>query len=198
MRVQSRTLRTNVTPSRALLVLAAHARARGLPPPAMLSGDWFGSRAVIAPSLEVSPGPVSWPAPVDAPHGVVGGGWFGYLSYDSADPSVEARRPARDGVGLDGPRAALVGVGHLPPGVPGRRRPVGVHNGVSAGFFAGRSFLDGRSSTTSAAVGTPGRGEGVRARDRGRGAVPGEHLHPLHGLVRGLMRPRCSPPASPG
>ncbi|WP_326944485.1 aminodeoxychorismate synthase component I [Amycolatopsis sp. NBC_01307] len=87
MRVQSRTLRTNVTPSRALLVLAAHARARGLPPPAMLSGDWFGSRAVIAPSLEVSPGPVSWPAPVDAPHGVVGGGWFGYLSYDSADPS---------------------------------------------------------------------------------------------------------------
>jgi para-aminobenzoate synthetase component 1 len=53
----------------------------------MLSGDWFGSRAVIAPSLQVSPGTPSWPAQVDAPPGVLGGGWFGYLSYDSADPS---------------------------------------------------------------------------------------------------------------
>ncbi|MFG1638730.1 aminodeoxychorismate synthase component I [Amycolatopsis sp. NPDC049252] len=87
MRVTSRALRTNVTPSRALLVLTAFARSRGLPPPAMLSGEWFGSRAVIAPSLQVSPGPVTWPAPVDAPAGVLGGGWFGYLSYDSADPS---------------------------------------------------------------------------------------------------------------
>lgn len=87
MRVTSRTLRTDLTPSRALLVLAHHARAHGLPPPAMLSGDWFGSRAVIAPSLQVSPGVPAWPAQVDAPPGVIGGGWFGYLSYDSADPS---------------------------------------------------------------------------------------------------------------
>jgi para-aminobenzoate synthetase component 1 len=87
MRVTSRTLRTDLTPSRALLVLAHHASSHGLPPPAMLSGDWFGSRAVIAPSLQVSPGTPSWPAQVDAPPGVLGGGWFGYLSYDSADPS---------------------------------------------------------------------------------------------------------------
>lgn len=89
MRVTSRALRTEITPSRALLVLAAHARRRGLPPPALLSGDWFGSSAVLAPSLDVVPRPgvPSPPAEVDAPPGVVGGGWFGYLSYDSADPS---------------------------------------------------------------------------------------------------------------
>jgi para-aminobenzoate synthetase component 1 len=53
----------------------------------MLSGDWFGSRAVIAPSVELSPRPPSWPAPVDAAPGVIGGGWFGYLAYDLADPA---------------------------------------------------------------------------------------------------------------
>jgi para-aminobenzoate synthetase component 1 len=87
MRVTSRALRTNVTPSHALLVLAEHARSRGLPPPAMLSGGWFGSAAVLAPSLAVVPGEPAWPAPVDAAPGVVGGGWFGYLAYDLADPS---------------------------------------------------------------------------------------------------------------
>ncbi|MEA5358699.1 aminodeoxychorismate synthase component I [Amycolatopsis sp., V23-08] len=85
MRVTSRALRTNATPSRALLALSARGFA-----PAMLSGDWFGSRAVLAPSLTVSPGPPAWPAPVDAPPGVVGGGAFGYLAYDSADPSGRA------------------------------------------------------------------------------------------------------------
>src|SRR2546423_5673855 len=87
MRVPSRALRTNVTPSRALLVLARHAASHGLPPPAMLSGEWFGSQAVIAPSLPVSSGVPSFPAQIEAPPGVVGGGWFGYLSYDLADPS---------------------------------------------------------------------------------------------------------------
>ncbi|MEU8639950.1 aminodeoxychorismate synthase component I [Amycolatopsis sp. NPDC048633] len=87
MRVTSRALRTNVTPSHAFSVLAHHNASRGLPPPAMVSGDWFGSRAVIAPSLRVSPGVPSFPAQVDAPPGVVGGGWFGYLAYDLADPS---------------------------------------------------------------------------------------------------------------
>ncbi|MEV5719466.1 aminodeoxychorismate synthase component I [Amycolatopsis mediterranei] len=88
MRVTSRPLRTNVPPSRAFSALAAHAEARGLPPPAMLSGEWFSSRAVIAPSLHVSPGAFPDPGtPVDAEPGVVGGGWFGYLAYDLADPS---------------------------------------------------------------------------------------------------------------
>ena len=53
----------------------------------MLSGEWFGARAVIAPSLTVSPRDLPVPSGVDAPPGVLGGGWFGYLSYDSADPS---------------------------------------------------------------------------------------------------------------
>ena len=87
MRVTSRALRTNVTPSRAFSVLAHHNAARGLPPPAMLSGEWFGARAVIAPSVAVSPRDLPVPSAVDAPPGVLGGGWFGYLSYDSADPS---------------------------------------------------------------------------------------------------------------
>jgi para-aminobenzoate synthetase component 1 len=87
MRVTSRPLRTDLTPSRALLVLAAHAAARGLPAPAMLSGDWFSSRAVIAPSVHLAPAAPSFLQPVEAAPGVVGGGWFGYLSYDSADPS---------------------------------------------------------------------------------------------------------------
>ncbi|MEV6448734.1 aminodeoxychorismate synthase component I [Amycolatopsis sp. NPDC051716] len=88
MRVTSRPLRTNLTPSRAFSVLAHHAASRGWPPPAMLSGDWFSSRAVIAPSLSVSPSALPPFAPeVDAPPGVLGGGWFGYLAYDLADPS---------------------------------------------------------------------------------------------------------------
>ncbi len=87
MRVTSRPLRTKVTPARAFSVLAHHNAARGLPPPAMLSGEWFSSEAVIAPSVAVSAGVPSFPAQVDAPPGVIGGGWFGYLSYDSVDPS---------------------------------------------------------------------------------------------------------------
>lgn len=53
---------------------------RGLPPPAALIGDWFGSRAVIAPSLDAAPATeVFAVTPGAAP--AVGGGWFGYLSY---------------------------------------------------------------------------------------------------------------------
>ncbi|MFJ7212244.1 aminodeoxychorismate synthase component I [Amycolatopsis sp. NPDC098790] len=84
MRVTSRALRTDVTPARAFSTLASHARARGLPPPAMLSGDWFSSRAVLAPSLVVSPGGFPSCPEVDAPPGVIGGGWFGYLAYDDS------------------------------------------------------------------------------------------------------------------
>jgi para-aminobenzoate synthetase component 1 len=54
----------------------------------MLSGDWFSSQAVIAPSLSVSASALpSFPSEADAAPGVIGGGWFGYLSYDLADPS---------------------------------------------------------------------------------------------------------------
>lgn len=61
----------------------------GLPPPAALTGEWFGALAVIAPSVSVqpvhgngwftvSPGPNDQFGPdSDA----VGGGWIGYLSY---------------------------------------------------------------------------------------------------------------------
>jgi para-aminobenzoate synthetase component 1 len=43
---------------------------------------------VIAPSLHVSPGAFpALTAQADAEPGVIGGGWFGYLAYDLADPS---------------------------------------------------------------------------------------------------------------
>ncbi|HEY3483627.1 MAG TPA: aminodeoxychorismate synthase component I, partial [Streptomyces sp.] len=71
----------------AFSALAHHNAGRGLPPPAMLSGDWFGARAVLAPSLVVSPRDFPSVGEADAPPGVIGGGWFGYLSYDLADRS---------------------------------------------------------------------------------------------------------------
>ncbi|MGV0642201.1 aminodeoxychorismate synthase component I [Mycolicibacterium sp. XJ879] len=59
---------------------------RGMPPPGALIGEWFESRAVIAPSLATTPVPP--PAVFDvapgASGGAVGGGWFGYLSYPDA------------------------------------------------------------------------------------------------------------------
>ncbi|MBV9091450.1 MAG: aminodeoxychorismate synthase component I [Mycobacteriaceae bacterium] len=76
-----------------LLALADGASRMGLPPPAALIGDWFGSRAVIAPSVTASPVDprrVFAAAPV---HGAgVGGGWIGYLSYPDAGADG---RPAR-------------------------------------------------------------------------------------------------------
>ncbi len=70
-----------------LRAVAAAAQRRGLAPPAALIGEWFGSGAVIAPSLSVSE--VSAGEVFDVPPGVagadaVGGGWFGYLSYPDA------------------------------------------------------------------------------------------------------------------
>ncbi|MBV9353032.1 MAG: aminodeoxychorismate synthase component I, partial [Mycobacterium sp.] len=66
----------------------------GLPPPAALTGDWFGAQAVIAPSVLVRS--------VDAADvfavrpgrdaSAVGGGWIGYLSYPDAGAD---RRPGR-------------------------------------------------------------------------------------------------------
>ncbi|OBJ34320.1 MULTISPECIES: aminodeoxychorismate synthase component I [Mycolicibacter] len=78
----------------------------GLPSPAALTGEWFGSRAVIAPSVAVEPvgpgevfcGPGGPPHdPAGAAAGVVGGGWIGYLSYPDA---------GADGLGPRIPEAA--------------------------------------------------------------------------------------------
>ena len=72
----------------AVLRAVAHAAARhGLAPPAALIGEWFGSGAVIAPSLTASAVGIDEvfdvpPGATDA--GAVGGGWFGYLSYPDA------------------------------------------------------------------------------------------------------------------
>lgn len=68
----------------------------GLPPPAALTGDWFGAVAVIAPSVSVRPvrpdDAFAVPPESDAarPAGdAVGGGWIGYLSYP--DPGADGR-----------------------------------------------------------------------------------------------------------
>ena len=86
-----------------LRCLAAATTRLGLPPPAALIGDWFGSRAVVAPSVAVEP--VASIGVFDVAqqpgHGsrgdAVGGGWIGYLSYPDA---------GRDGAGPRIPEAA--------------------------------------------------------------------------------------------
>jgi para-aminobenzoate synthetase component I len=54
-----------------------------LPPPAALTGQWFGASAVIAPSVAI--GPVAVADAFDVRPGshrtTVGGGWIGYLCY---------------------------------------------------------------------------------------------------------------------
>ncbi len=70
-----------------LRTVACAAARQGLAPPAALIGEWFGSGAVIAPSLTVSA--VAAGEVFDVPCGAadgaaVGGGWFGYLSYPDA------------------------------------------------------------------------------------------------------------------
>ena len=65
-----------------------------LPPPAALTGEWFGALAVIAPSVSVQPVDAADAFDVrPGSHGTtVGGGWIGYLSYP--DPG-SGGRPAR-------------------------------------------------------------------------------------------------------
>ena len=70
-----------------VLRTVAHAtRQRGLPPPAALIGDWFGSAAVIAPSVSVSAVEPedAFAAPPGDSATAIGGGWIGYLSYPDA------------------------------------------------------------------------------------------------------------------
>ncbi|MGB6107005.1 MAG: aminodeoxychorismate synthase component I [Mycobacterium sp.] len=89
-----------------LRTVAAGTRLHGRPPPAALIGDWFGSTAVIAPSVAVTPvdaGDVFPDSPGEEPSTApsadfVGGGWIGYLSYP--DPGADggpSRIPAAAG-----------------------------------------------------------------------------------------------------
>ncbi|MBS1691027.1 MAG: aminodeoxychorismate synthase component I [Actinobacteria bacterium] len=78
----------------AVVRTVAHAAARaGVAPPAALTGDWFGSRAVIAPSLVTEPADAVFDVAPGTlgPAGPVGGGWFGYLSYP--DPGADGSAP---------------------------------------------------------------------------------------------------------
>ncbi len=69
-----------------LRAVASAAARLGMAPPAALIGEWFGSGAVIAPSVAVTPvDPASvFDVTPGASDGPVGGGWFGYLSYPDA------------------------------------------------------------------------------------------------------------------
>jgi para-aminobenzoate synthetase component 1 len=71
----------------------------GLPPPAALTGDWFGALAVIAPSVSVQSVDVAdvFAARPGSDSPAVGGGWIGYLSYPD---------PGADGQGARIPEAA--------------------------------------------------------------------------------------------
>jgi para-aminobenzoate synthetase component 1 len=76
------------------------ARGAGLPPAAALIGEWFGSAAVIAPSVAVRPvAPTDvFATPPGASTDAVGGGWIGYLSYpDRASDGCPPRVPEAAG-----------------------------------------------------------------------------------------------------
>ena len=80
-----------------LRAVAAGARSHRLAPPAALIGDWFGSAAVIAPSVDIRPVLATEVFDVSpgGPSDTVGGGWIGYLSYpdpggDGAGPRIPA------------------------------------------------------------------------------------------------------------
>lgn len=81
-------------PAGVLRALAAATARIGLPAPAALTGEWFGARAVIAPSVAVRPvDPAAvFPGPAGGPGEAVGGGWIGYLSYPDLGSE---RRPRR-------------------------------------------------------------------------------------------------------
>lgn len=86
--------------------LARRARELGAPPPAAVTGNWLGSRAIIAPALtavetgHAHPGSAhpfgehfATGSATDGdsaePANAVGGGWFGYLSYPDPGPHGE-------------------------------------------------------------------------------------------------------------
>jgi len=74
-----------------LRAIADAADRHGLAPPAALIGEWFGSAAVIAPSLEAVAVDDVFAVSTGKSDGAIGGGWFGYLSYP--DAGVDCRGP---------------------------------------------------------------------------------------------------------
>lgn len=86
-------------PEDVLLALHERALARGAPPPAALTGAWFGSRAVLVPSVELRAGgrpPDGRGGP--SATGAVGGGWVGHLGYPDCAPGADpALLPATAG-----------------------------------------------------------------------------------------------------
>jgi para-aminobenzoate synthetase component 1 len=74
-----------------LRAVAAGAERHELPPPAALIGEWFGSAAVIAPSLRAVAVDGVFAVPTGASDRAIGGGWFGYLSYP--DVGLDGRGP---------------------------------------------------------------------------------------------------------
>ncbi|HKS47848.1 MAG TPA: aminodeoxychorismate synthase component I [Amycolatopsis sp.] len=93
MRLARKAVGSNRAPGEVLLLLDARAAALGLPGPAALTGRWFSSGAVLAPTVGLAPPADPFenltrqPAITGAAAGAVGGGWFGYLAYDLTDPS---------------------------------------------------------------------------------------------------------------
>ena len=94
------------TPDRVLGALAERARVLDIPPPAALSGEWFGAAAVLVPSVSVEsvlptevfslpPGAPPTSGGTDRP--VIGGGLIGYLAYPDRIPQRPALPPAVSG-----------------------------------------------------------------------------------------------------
>ena len=87
-------------PARVLRAVAAATDRSGLAPPAALIGEWFGSQAVIAPSVAIEPVAAAdaFAAEPGAGDAAVGGGWFGYLGYpDPGADGLPGRIPAAAG-----------------------------------------------------------------------------------------------------
>ncbi|WP_086820922.1 aminodeoxychorismate synthase component I [Allokutzneria sp. NRRL B-24872] len=101
MRVVAWPLASDTAPERVFRRLSERASVLGIAPPAALVGDWFGSRAVLAPTLSAEPvddveafafpGQQPSVAVTSAPADAIGGGWFGYLGYGLTDPGVWER-----------------------------------------------------------------------------------------------------------
>ena len=82
-------------PPGVLRALGAATTRLGLPPPAALTGEWFGAAAVIAPSVAirpVDPAEVFAVRPGTEAPTAVGGGWVGYLAYPDRGAGHHAGR----------------------------------------------------------------------------------------------------------
>ena len=92
MRLARKKLTRFRAPHDVLALLSVRARALKVGSAAGLCGEWFGSQAVLAPAIRAVPvedpyALLEAPPVVAGEAGAVGGGWFGYLSYDLTDPS---------------------------------------------------------------------------------------------------------------